>query len=900
MATRARNGSARPRGGPDEPAPEAPPRPGPGKSPAKSPARQPPGRKPGRNTQPRSGQKKKTSQGPARRPGTAKGRATKGRPPKDRPPRDPVVILVTWTGRMIAAAWMLVAGSVGWAVRAVGRGARELDPHHRRDGVGLLTLGAAIVLAAGLWFRMGNAAGRSIRTVALSGFGSLSWLIPVLALLLAWRFLRHPDRNTETIRAAIGWTALLLGMLGLIHIAKGTPRPSDGAHAIRAAGGYIGYAMSGPLARGLTPWAAAALLALLATYGLLLISGTPVHRIPERLRELRVMFGYGRPQPDPGDDGDLEIDKDHEAGPARAARRTRAQIVRQIRLRPAIEAGEHSKPYDTPLLDRDKRGGKPRPDGSDGLVEALGFGAGEEPAAAPPPAQEPAPPDIKPSAPLRNPEQLTLTAGDAVAYTLPPTALLRPGSAPKQRTKANDIVVGALSEVFEQFQVDAQVTGFSRGPTVTRYEIELGPAVKVERVTALSKNIAYAVKSADVRIISPIPGKSAIGVEIPNTDKEVVSLGDVLKSQTALNDDHPMVVGLGKNVEGRVMVANLAKMPHLLIAGATGAGKSVCLGGLITSILTRATPDEVRMILVDPKRVELTIYDGIPHLITPIITSPKKAAEALDWVVGEMERRYDDLAASGFRHVDDFNKAVRAGQLKPPPGSERVYLPYPYLLVIVDELSDLMMVAPRDVEDAVVRITQLARAAGIHLVLATQRPSVDVVTGLIKANVPSRLAFSTSSLADSRVILDQPGAEKLVGQGDALFLPMGASKPIRLQNAFVSEKEIRDIVAHCKKQAEPAYREDVAAAKESSREIDSDIGDDLDLLVQAAELVITTQFGSTSMLQRKLRVGFAKAGRLMDLLESRNIVGPSEGSKARDVLVRPEDLEETISSLRGG
>jgi DNA segregation ATPase FtsK/SpoIIIE, S-DNA-T family len=841
-----------------------------------------------RATQPAGGRKKTSGTGKKSLPPRPK------KSPAKEPTHDPFVILARWLGRALVGAWLVIAGGLGFLVRMIGKNARDLDPAHRRDGVGLFTSGVAIVLAASLWWRMDNAAGRAIHTVFTSLMGAMSWVVPLLLALLAWRFLRHPDRNSETARASIGWAALMVGVLGLVHIAKGNPTPHDGSAAIRGAGGYIGLAAASPLAAVLTPWVTAPLLALLAGFGVLVITGTPVHRIPERLAGLGDLFGHSSERPD-GDSDALEIDEDYEESTGSSVRK---QIARQIRLRPAIEPGEHVKPYDTPLVgDGRKAAAKPAKDPDLSILDSLGF---DEPEPAPV-AQDTKPKVVlpEPHEPLRKPEQLTLTGAALDGYTLPPTALLRPGTTPKMHTRANDVVVAALSEVLEQFNVDAQVTGFSRGPTVTRYEIELGPAVKVERVTQLQKNIAYAVKSADVRIVSPIPGKSAIGVEIPNADKEVVSLGDVLKSEDAIREHHPMVVGLGKDVEGRVVVANLAKMPHILIAGATGAGKSVCLNGLITSILTRATPDEVRMILIDPKRVELTIYEGIPHLITPIITSPKKAAEALEWVVGEMERRYDDLAASGFRHVDEFNKAVRAGKLVPPAGSERAYLPYPYLLVIIDELADLMMVAPRDVEDSVVRITQLARAAGIHLVIATQRPSVDVVTGLIKANVPSRLAFSVSSLTDSRVVLDQPGAEKLVGQGDALYLPMGASKPIRLQNSWVSEKEIRDIVAHCKKQGEPQYREDVSAAP-VKKEIEEEIGDDMDLLLQAAELIITTQFGSTSMLQRKLRVGFAKAGRLMDLLESRNIVGPSEGSKARDVLVRPDDLEDTLSSLRGG
>ncbi len=780
--------------------------------------------------------------------------------------------------RLFRGLWMGIAHLVGGLVRRIGSSARELDSAHRRDGVGLSLVGIGIVMAAAVWWNLDSTMAEIVRTLVAGTVGAAASVVPILLLLLAWRTLRHPDRNGPGARQLVGWTALTLAVLGLIHIAAGMPRSVDGEAAMQSAGGAVGFVASTVLADLLTVWVATPLLVLLSIFGLLVVTGTPLHDLPARGRAVRGWL----------------VGADQEESADGSATPSRRSLLR--RRWSADETPNDLNPYDSPLL-RERADARRRGDDEDGNTADEGdqptrivvpAGRRTEPPAEPPP-HSPLPARV---------EQLALS-GD-VTYTLPTSDVLRQGSPHRARSIASDQVVEALTEVLDQFEIDAQVTGYTRGPTVTRYEVELGNAVKVERVTALSKNISYAVASAEVRILSPIPGKSAIGIEIPNSDKETVSLGDVLRSPVARKDHHPMVVGLGKDVEGGFVVANLAKMPHVLIAGATGSGKSSCINSLISSVLMRATPDEVRMILVDPKRVELTAYDGIPHLITPIITNPKRAAEALGWVVREMDMRYDDLAHFGFRHLDDFNKAVRAGRVKVPPGSERTLAPYPYLLVIVDELADLMMVAPRDVEDAIVRITQLARAAGIHLVLATQRPSVDIVTGLLKANVPSRLAFATSSLADSRVILDQPGAEKLVGQGDGLFLPMGASKPVRIQGAWVTESEIHAVVRHCKSQLEPSYREDVIAPQGTRREIDEDIGDDLDLLCQAAELVITTQFGSTSMLQRKLRVGFAKAGRLMDLMESRGIVGPSEGSKARDVLVKPDELDEVVDTLRGG
>jgi S-DNA-T family DNA segregation ATPase FtsK/SpoIIIE len=708
-----------------------------------------------------------------------------------------------------------------------------------RDALGIGLVVFALISVLALWFDAAGPVGSGIEWALRGAIGVAAVVFPVIALYWGILLLRGTAEN-DRVRMFLGFLIALVGVLGLLSIARGNPRPFGGYDRVDDAAGAIGALAAWPLGKLLSKIGAVIVLTGVTVLGLLIFTGTPLAAVGHRILGL-----FGR------EDEERDVDEEEEESfaPPRRSRRRDARVIDTEDDLPVLELPEE------PVMD------------------------------------EPEPIEVP---------EIVRPAPKGGRYELPPIDLLRvsPPSAGSERDEKHQME--ALERTFHTFGVPAHVTAAHRGPTVTLYEVEVEAGTKVNKVLGLQDDIAYALATPDVRIVAPIPGKSAIGVEVPNKVRDFVMLGDILRSKAAKDDTHPLSVALGKDVHGRAQLVNLTKMPHMLIAGATGAGKSSLINCFITSVLMRTDPDEVKMVLVDPKRVELSHFADLPHLLVPVIVHPKRAAEALGWVVREMEQRYELLAMVGVRDIDGYRVGLADGTLRIPPGQEGKVVDFPYLIVVIDELADLMMVAPRDVEDAICRIAQMARAVGIHLVVATQRPSVDVVTGLIKANIPSRIALMTSSQADSRVILDMNGAEKLVGHGDMLFAPSSASKPTRLQAAWVTEKEIAAISEWIRAQREPEYQASVEGMGRPPVEgEDGGLGGDDELLEQAAELVIRSQLGSTSMLQRKLKVGFARAGRLMDLLEERGIVGPGLGSKARDVLVTPEEWEESRSARAG-
>jgi DNA segregation ATPase FtsK/SpoIIIE, S-DNA-T family len=761
---------------------------------------------------------------------------------------------------------------------------------HGHDVAGLALVAAALVTALGVYGDLAGPAGRALSRGGATLVGRGRYVLPVALAALGFVLLVRRPRE-DAGRLAVGSALLTVSGAGILHLVSGSPSMDAPVDELRAAGGVLGGVLAEPLRGVLAAGGAAVVLLATGGIGVLVVARTSVREVAGHLQAL-----------------------------ARRMAPVLARALRKLVDGPRTTgSGPPGTTADAPTPEPASLLMPPVPD-DDGAADGLGSAEVPEPDADP----DGGPPVLVhvPTGPAPQSEQLAIHLGPAAApdaWRLPSLSLLKRGATREVDQRLVDAEGRALESALAAHGVDTRLVGTTVGPTVTRFELALGPGVKVARVTNLHRDIAYAMASPDVRILAPIPGRSAIGVEVPNKVRQLVLLGDILASPEAQRAGSPVEVAMGRDIAGRPVMVNLAEMPHVLIAGATGAGKSSCINSLITSVLMRATPDQVRMILIDPKRVELGQYNGLPHLLTSVVVNPKRAANALSWAVHEMERRYDLLAEVGSRDIAAYNAAYDRGELTQPPlrsgtqpplrsgtqpapagspptdGDEAGPTRLPYVLVVVDELNDLMMVAARDVEESICRIAQMARAVGIHLVIATQRPSVDVITGVIKANIPSRLAFAVSSQADSRVILDQQGAERLVGQGDMLLAIASSNVPRRVQGAWVGEDEVRKVVAHWRRQASPSYVEGVEGDEEPGRggEVGSD--DDDDLLETAMELVVRSQLGSTSMLQRKLRVGFARAGRLMDLLERRGVVGPSEGSKARAVLMTPEELDERRS-----